>query len=49
MTRDSWAVMKRKMREQDRIARMEEKLRRKRQRQDEKLRLQKERARRRFG
>ncbi len=49
MTRDSWAVMKRKMREQDRITRSEEKLRRKRAKQDAKIRLQKERARRRFG
>ncbi len=41
--------MKRKMRENDRIGRMEEKLRKKRSKQDEKLRIQKERARRRYG
>lgn len=49
MVRDSWAVMKRRMKEQDRINRTEERLRRKRTKQDEKLRLQRERARRRFG
>jgi hypothetical protein len=49
MVRDSWAVMKRRMKEQDRIARVEEKLRRKRAKQDERLRLQRERTRRRLG